>query len=103
MRLVWSQPSTSRERRRHPLWVSVVLILLGGALVGSGGDLSAAPRPIRAAVASLLAAGGVLFLGGAIFAARGPRRNRASLSLAEPLDPAARDPEDRPYRQEEQP
>lgn len=81
--------------------VSVVLIFLSGALVGSGGDLSTAPKPLRAAVASLLAAGGVLFLGGAVLAVRGTRRARASLSLADPLDPVE-DPQGRPYRQEEQ-
>ncbi len=101
MRLVWSQPSSAQDRRRHPLLLSVVLIFLGGALVGSGGDLSTAPRPLRAAVASLLAAGGVLFLGGAVLAVRGTRRVRASLSLADPVDPLE-DPQDRPYRQEEQ-
>ena len=101
MRLVWSQASTSSDRRRHPLLVSLVLIFLGGTLVGSGGGLSTAPRPLRAAVASLLAAGGVLFLGGAVFAVRGARRRKASLSLAEPPDPLE-DPGVRPYRQEEQ-
>jgi len=101
MRLVWSQPSCAHDRRRNPLLVSLVLILLGGTLVGSGPDLSTAPRPLRAAVASLLAAGGVLFLGGAVLALRGKRRRKASLSLAEPLDPIG-DSEGRPYRQEEQ-
>jgi len=101
MRLVWSQASSSHDRRRQPLLVSLVLIFLGGTLVGSGGDLSTAPKPLRAAVASLLAAGGVLFLGGAVLAVRGSRRRRASLSLAEPLDPA-QGPAARPYRQEEQ-
>jgi hypothetical protein len=101
MRLVWSQPSSAHDRRRHPLLVSLVLIFLGGTLVGSGGDLSTAPKPLRAAVASLLAAGGVLFLGGAVLAVRGTRRRKASLSLAEPIDPT-KDFEGRPYRQEEQ-
>lgn len=79
----------------------MVLIFLGGTLVGSGGGLSTAPRPLRAAVASLLAAGGVLFLGGAVLAARGTRRRRASLTLAEPPRPVE-DSDGRPYRQEEQ-
>lgn len=100
VRLVWSQPSSALDRRRHPLLLSIVLIFLGGVLSGSGG--STAPRPFRAAVASLLAAGGVLFVGGAVLAVRGGRRAGASLSLAEPLDPVA-DPERRPNRQEEQP
>lgn len=100
MRLVSSQPSCALDRRRHPLLLSVVLIFLGGVLSGSAG--STAPRPFRAAVASLLAVGGALFLGGAVLAVRGGRRARASLSLAGPPDPAA-DPEERPNRQEEQP
>ena len=101
MKLVWSQPTTHTDRRNHPLLVALVLIFLGGTLVGSGGGLSTAPKPLRAAVASLLAAGGVLFLGGAVIAVRGSRRRRASLSLAVPLDPLP-DSEARPYRQEEQ-
>jgi hypothetical protein len=101
MRLVSSQTSSSLDRRRHPLLVSLVLIFLGGSLVGSGGGLSAAPKPLRAAVASLLAAGGVLFLGGAVLAVRGTRRRRVSLSLAAPPD-SLEDSEGRPYRQEEQ-
>jgi len=100
VRLVWSQPSSAYDRRRAPLLVSLVLIFLGGSLVGSGSGLSSAPRPLRAAVASLLAAGGVLFLGGAVLVVRGSRRRRASLSLAEPPD-SLEESDVRPYRQEE--
>jgi hypothetical protein len=101
VRLVWSQSASSTERHRAPLLISMALIFLGGTLVGSGSGLSSAPRPLRAAVASLLAAGGVLFVGGAVIAVRGSRRRRASLSLAEPLDPRE-ESEGRPFRQEEQ-
>jgi hypothetical protein len=101
MKLVWSQSSSASDRRRAPLLVSLVMIFLGGTLVGSGGGLSNAPKPLRAAVASLLAAGGVLFLGGAVLAVRGSRRRRASLSLAEPPD-SVEESDGRPYRQEEQ-
>ena len=101
MRLVWSQTASSQDRPRSLLLLSVVCLFLGGVVMGSGG--AQAPRPFRAAVASLLAAGGVLFVvGGASRVLQRGRRGGASLSLAEPLDPIP-GREGRPYRQEEQP
>ncbi len=91
MRLVWSQPSRpAHDRARHLLLLSVLCIFLGGTLVGVGGrDPSEAPRPLKAAVASLLSTGGVFFLIGiALAAIRKVRKTTASLSLAEPLDPS---------------
>lgn len=90
MRLVWSQPARSaHDRARHLLLLSILCIFLGGTLVGAGGrDPREAPRPLRAAVASLLSTGAVFFLIGiALFAVRKPKRP-THLSLAEPLDPS---------------
>ena len=101
MRLVWSQTTSSQDRPRSLLLLSVVFLFFGGVVMGSGGEQ--APRPFRAAVASRLAAGGVLFVvGGASLVLQRSRRGGASLSLADPLDPAS-GVEGRPYRQEEQP
>jgi hypothetical protein len=89
VRLVWSQPSRpAHDRARHLLLLSVLCIFLGGSLVGAGGrDPRQDPRPVRAAVASLLSAGGVLFLIGiALAAARKLRKPSSPLSLADPLD-----------------
>ena len=83
-------------------------------MTSSGG--AQAPRPFRAALASLLAAGGVLFvIGGASLALQSRKRSGASLSLVtEPLDSGVdserrpnrrgtlRSPEP-PFQQEEQP
>ncbi len=91
MRLVWSQPSRpTQDRARHLLLLSVLCIFLGGTLVGAGGrDPRDDPRPLRAAVASLLSTGGVFFLVGiALAAVRKARKPSAPLSLAEPLDPS---------------
>jgi hypothetical protein len=91
MRLVWSQPSRPRhDRARHLLLLSVLCVFLGGTLVGAGGrDPREDPRPLRAAVASLLSTGGVFFLIGiAIAAVRKVKKPVARLSLADPLDPS---------------
>jgi hypothetical protein len=91
VRLVWSQPSRPRhDRARHLLLLSILCVFLGGTLVGAGGrDPRDAPRPLRAAVASLLSTGAVFFLIGiAIAAAQKVKKPDARLSLAEPLDPS---------------
>jgi len=89
MRLVWSQPGRrSDDRPRTLLLVSVLCLFLGGVVVGAGGrDLRDAPRPVRAAIASLLSTGGVLFLLGVVLLAvrksRGPDRARLTLADSE--------------------
>ena len=93
MRLVWSQRSRpSDDRPRSLLLVSVLCIFLGGVVVGAGGrDLAEAPRPVRAAFASLLTTGGVLFvIGVALLLIRKSRRpGPARLTLARPEDESA--------------
>ena len=88
LKLVWSQQSLrSDDRPRSVLLVSVLCIFLGGVVVGAGGrDLAQAPRPIRAAFASLLSTGAVLFvLGVALLVIRkGKSSGPARLSLASP-------------------
>jgi hypothetical protein len=80
MRLVWSQPSAATDRSRGPIPVAVACIFVGSLLTGRPGD---APRPIRAAAASLFTTGGVLFLvGAARFAFQKSRRSAPSLTLA---------------------
>ena len=91
MRLVWSQTSRpTHDRARQVLLLSVLCLFLGGTLAGAGGrDPREAPRPFRAAVASLLSTGGVfLILGVALLAIQKPRKSSATLSLAEPPDPS---------------
>lgn len=91
MRLVWSQPAPPRQdRAKHLLLLSILCIFLGGTLVGAGGrDPRQDPRPLRAAVASLLSTGAVFFLIGiAVAAARKAKKPAAPLSLADPLDPS---------------
>ena len=71
------------------LRLAVVCIFLGGVVSGRPG-LSDAPRPVRAAGASLLVTGGLfLVLGGAVRAFRKKGRPGSSLSLAEPSDVSA--------------
>ncbi len=105
MKLVWSQPARhSDDRPKSLLLVAVLCIFLGGVVVGAGGrDLADAPRPVRAAFASLLATGGILFVVAlALLAIRkGRKPGPARLSLARPLEgPAASDAE-RHFGQEE--
>ena len=91
MKLVWSQPTRpTHDRARHLLLLSVLCLFLGGTLTGAAGrDPREAPRPLRAAIASLLSTGGVFFLlGVALTAVRKTRKPAAPLSLAEPLDPS---------------
>jgi hypothetical protein len=91
MRLVWSQPSRpAHDRARNLLLLSVLCLFLGGTLAGAGGrDPRDVPRPLRAAIASLLSTGGVFFLlGVALAAVRKTKKRPAPLSLAEPLDPS---------------
>ena len=105
MKLVWSQPAPrSHDRPRNLLLVSVLCLFLGGVVVGAGGrDLRDAPRPVRAAIASLLTTGGVLFvLGAALLAIRKSRvPRRARLSLADSPDASAVTETQRHFGQEE--
>lgn len=88
MKLVWSQPASSQGRPRSVLLMAVVLIFLGGVLGGRPG-LPDSPRPLRAAVASLLATGGLLLVvGAAAFAFQKARRSAPPLSLARPFEPS---------------
>jgi hypothetical protein len=105
MRLVWSQASRrSEDRPKSLLLVSVLCIFLGGVVVGAGGrDLAEAPRAVRAAFASLLTTGAVLFVVGVALAAiRGGRKPGPSrLSLARPLEGQAASESERHFGQEE--
>ena len=105
MKLVWSQPAPrSNDRVRSLLLVSVLCLFLGGVVVGAGGrDLRDAPRPVRAAIASLLTTGGVLFLFGVVLLAIRKSRpaGRARLSLADSADASAVTETDRHFGQEE--
>ena len=93
MKLVWSQPAHRvDDRPRSMLLVSVLCLFLGGVVVGAGGrDLREAPRPVRAAIASLLSTGGVLFLLGVVLLAVRKSRapGRARLILASSSDGSA--------------
>jgi hypothetical protein len=105
MRLVWSQPTRrADERPRNVLLVSVLCLFLGGVVVGAGGrDLAQAPRPVRAAFASLLTTGGLLFLWGlALLAVRKTRKEGpARLTLAGSTDEPAVSETERHFGQEE--
>lgn len=105
MKLVWSQPSLrSDDRPRNLLLIAVLCIFLGGVVVGAGGrDLAEAPRAVRAAFASLLTTGAVLFVVGVALAAfrRGRRPGPARLSLARPLEGHAASEPERHFGQEE--
>jgi hypothetical protein len=79
-------------------------MFLGGVVVGAGGrDLAAAPRPVRAAFASLLTTGAVLFvLGIALLAAQKSRKPRPSrLTLAGSREDSAAIDAERHFGQEE--
>ena len=84
MRLVWSQPSAPNGRSRSLLLLAVICIFIGGVLSDRPG-IADGPRPLRAAAASLLLTGALLFLvGGAGLALERGRRSSARLSLAPP-------------------
>jgi hypothetical protein len=86
MKLVWSRPSSATDRPRTLLLMAVVCVFLGGTLAGRPG-LQDAPRPFRAAIASLLATGGLFFLvGGAALAFGRSRKSQPPLSLARPYE-----------------
>jgi hypothetical protein len=105
MRLVWSQPAPrSNDRARSLLLIAMLCLFLGGVVVGAGGrDLRDAPRPVRAAIASLLSTGGVLFLIGIVLLAvrRPPTPTRTRLTLANSPDTSAERETDRHFGQEE--
>jgi len=91
MRLVWSQSSVRQDRRRHALLMGVVCVFLGGIV---SGQVSEAPRPVRAAAASLLVTGGLfLVVGGVALAFPRGKRSGPALSLAPPGGASGR-PED---------
>ncbi len=84
MRLVWSQPSAPNGRPRSLLLLAIVCIFLGGVVSGRPGIVDG-PRPVRAAAASLLLTGALLFVvGGAGLALQKGRRSGPRLSLAPP-------------------
>jgi hypothetical protein len=86
------------------LLVSVLCLFLGGVVVGAGGrDLQQAPRPVRAAFASLLTTGGLLFLWGlALLAIRKTKKDGpARLKLAGPANEPAASQTERHFGQEE--
>ncbi len=105
MRLVWSQPARrSEDRAKSLLLVSVLCMFLGGVVVGAGGrDMAHAPRPVRAAFASLLTTGALLFvISLAMLAFRKPRKpGPARLTLAGSNDEAAVSETERHFGQEE--
>jgi hypothetical protein len=105
MKLVWSQPAGRvHDQPRSVLLVSVLCIFLGGVVVGAGGrDLAEAPRAVRAAFASLLTTGAVLFVVGVGLLAvrRGRKPGPARLSLARPLEGSADSEPERHFGQEE--
>lgn len=85
MKLVWSQPKSAHDRPKHVMLLAVVCIFLGG-VVGGRPD---APRPFRAAAASLFTTGGLFFLAGvATLALQRGKRSASPLSLAVPSDPS---------------
>jgi hypothetical protein len=105
LKLVWSQPSRrADDRPRSVLLVAVLCIFLGGVVVGAGGrDLAQAPRPVRAAFASLLSTGAILFIVGValLIIRKGRDSGPARLSLASPPDGSAASEAKRHFGQEE--
>lgn len=105
MRLVWSQPARrSDDRPRSLLLVSVLCLFLGGVVVGAGGrDLAQAPRPVRAAIASLLTTGAVLFIVSlAVMAVRRSKKpGRPRLMIARTDDAPGGNDTERHFGQEE--
>src|SRR5262245_55737846 len=105
MKLVWSQPTRqSDDRPRSLLLVSVLCLFLGGVVVGAGGrDLAEAPRPVRAAFASLLTTGAVLFVVSLALMAvrRGRKPGRARLTIAHTGDAPDGNVTERHFGQEE--
>jgi hypothetical protein len=85
VRLIWSQPATPQDRQRGLLPTALICIFLGGVVVNAGGrDAGQTPRIFRAAAASLLATGSVLFLiGGASLLFQKARRSGPTLTLAD--------------------
>ena len=103
MRLVWSQPATPQDRQRGLLPTALICIFLGGVVVNFGGrDAGQTPRVFRAAAASLLATGGVLFLvGGASLLLQKARKSGPALTLASPVE-AGREPESSLRKEDQQ-
>ena len=103
--LVSSQPSRRADARpRSVLLISILCIFLGGVVVGAGGrDLAQAPRPVRAAFASLLSTGAVLFVVGLalLIIRKGRESGPARLSLASPPEDSAVSEGKRHFGQEE--
>lgn len=102
VRLVWSQPATREDRQRSLLPTALICVFLGGVVVNAGGrDAGQSPRVFRAAAASLLATGGVLFLvGGASVLLQKAKRSGRTLTLAGPVE--AGDEPESPLRKEDQ-
>jgi hypothetical protein len=103
VRLIWSQPATREERQRSLLPTALICIFLGGVVVNAGGrDAEQTPRVFRAAAASLLVTGGVLFLvGGASLIFQKTRRSGSTLNLAAPLE-AGGEPESSLRKEDQQ-
>jgi len=105
VRLVWSQPARrSDDRPRTVLLVSILCLFLGGVVVGAGGrDLAQAPKPVRAAFASLLTTGGLLFLWGLALLAiqKTKKEGPARLTLAGSNNEPAVSDRERHFGQEE--
>ena len=105
LKLVSSQPyRRADDRPRSVLLVAVLCIFLGGVVVGAGGrDLAQAPRPVRAAFASLLSTGAILFIVGValLIIRKGKESGPARLSLASPPDDIAGSQTKRHFGQEE--
>lgn len=103
MRLVWSQPATPQGRQRGLFPTALICIFLGGVVVNAGGrDAGQTPRVFRAAAASLLATGGVLFLvGGASLLFQKVRKSVPTLTLADPVE-AGGEPESSLRKEDQQ-
>lgn len=100
MRLIWSQPAAPSDRPRVLVLLGVVCIFLGGAAFGRPG--SDAPRPFRAAAASLVGTGFLAFLAGGAALAFQRRKTGPSLTLADPSRPLPEPDPAAGLREEEQ-